>query len=610
MSKRAPAGKIQKGKRPGRGKAAGRAASKATVAHQKRSAKVVQMDLFKAGVVLGSEDEPAKPTNAEGPAAQGSLELAEPPPGSSRQGRRGHPVPRRRESAESMASRQREISVSEFFTKNRHLLGFDNPVKALLTATKEAVDNSLDACEEAGILPSLEIAVQEIEENRFRLTVTDNGPGIVKQQIPKIFGKLLYGSKFHALRQSRGQQGIGISAAGMYSQLTTGKPVEIISRTGRSKPAHRYEITIDTAKNMPHVVSESVVEWEQEHGTRVSMELEGLYKKGRRSLDDYVSHSALSNLHAEFLYRTPKGEEFKYERLANELPKEPISIKPHPHGVELGILMRMMKESRSRGLAGALQADFSRVSAKVAEEICSAAGLPPGAKPKNLKPAEIERLFKAIPKVKIMSPPTNCLSPIGSELIENGLRKMVQADFYSSVTRSPAVYRGNPFQIEVGLAYGGDLPADELADLWRFANRVPLQYQQSGCAMTRSAISTDWRKYGLQQARGALPTGPVVLAVHIASVWVPFTSESKEAVAAYPEIIKEIRLGLQDCGRRLGAFLSRRRRMADAEKKKSYIERYIPHIGIALREILGFSAKDEEKVVSTLKDTLERSRRI
>jgi len=340
------------------------------------------------------------------------------------------------------------------------------------------------------------------------------------------------------------------------------------------------------------------------------MELAGVYKKGRRSLDDYVAQTAHANPHAEIVYRSPKGEEFRYERIAHDLPKEPLAIKPHPYGIELGILMRMMKESRGRSVAGALQSDFSRVSAKVATEICHAAGVSPDGKPAKLSAAEIERLFKAIPKVRIMSPPTNCLSPIGAELIEGGLRKSIPAEFYASSTRSPAVYRGNPFQVEVGLAYGAPLPGDELVDLWRFANRVPLQYQQSACAITRSVVTTDWKKYGLQQSRGALPAGAMVLFIHIASVWVPFTSESKEAVASYPEIIKEIRLGLQECGRRLGAFLSRRRRLAEEEKKKSYIEQYIPHIGIALREILGFNAKDEARVVAVLKDTLERSRTI
>ncbi|HEY9384801.1 MAG TPA: ATP-binding protein, partial [Gemmatimonadales bacterium] len=168
-------------------------------------------------------------------------------------------------SAVEMGARQREISVSEFFTKNRHLLGFDNPRKALLTCVKEAVDNALDACEEAGILPDVVVRLETVgngepappasQASRFRITVADNGPGIVRQQIPPIFAKLLYGSKFHRLRMSRGQQGIGISAAGMYGQLTTGKPVKVISRTGEKKSARYVEIVIDTAKNEPRTLA-------------------------------------------------------------------------------------------------------------------------------------------------------------------------------------------------------------------------------------------------------------------------------------------------------------------------------------------------------------------
>jgi DNA topoisomerase-6 subunit B len=328
-------------------------------------------------------------------------------------------------------------------------------------------------------------------------------------------------------------------------------------------------------------------------------------------VDDYIAQTALANPHAQIVYRDPKGETLTYTRLTQELPREPVAIKPHPYGVELGVLLKMLKETRSRNLRGALQADFSRVSGKVADEIATAAGLRPESKPSRLSADEVERLFRAIPTVKIMSPPTNCLSPIGEELILEGLKKAVpDCDFYTALTRSPAVYRGNPFQIEAGLAYGGKLPADDLCDLWRFANRVPLQYQQAACAITRSVILNDWKHYTLQQARGALPTAPMVLFVHMASAWVPFTSESKEAIASYPEIVKEIRLGLQEIGRRLGGFLRHRRRVEDAEMKRSYIEKYIPHIGIALREILGFSAKDEAKVVDTLKDTLQRSRTV
>ena len=515
---------------------------------------------------------------------------------------------RRRETAESIGKRQREISVAEFFQKNRHLLGFDNPAKALLTATKEAVDNSLDACEEAGILPSLDVAIEMLSEDRFRLSVTDNGPGIVRNQIPRVFGKLLYGSKFHTLRQSRGQQGIGISAAGMYSQLTTGHPVRITSRTAAKKPAHYFEIQIDTARNEPKVLVDREVEWDRDHGTRVEMEMEGLYRKGRRSVDDYVVQSALANPHAEVHYRPPQGDEFHRERVTKELPREPLAIQPHPYGVELGILIAMLRGSKGRSVSTALQGDFARVSERVALEICRQAGVKPERRPRDLTTQEIEAIFRAIPKVKIMAPPTNVIVPIGEALLDAGLKQTVKADFYASATRSPAVYRGNPFLVEVGLAYGGDMPAEELVDVWRFANRVPLQYQQSACAITKAALSTDWRSYGLQQSKGALPVGPMVLFVHLASVWVPFTSESKEAIAAYPEIIRELRLGLQEVGRRLGAWLRHRRRLAEAEKKTSYIKSYIPHIGIALREILGLSKGEEEKVVKTLTETLEKSR--
>jgi len=517
--------------------------------------------------------------------------------------------PVRRETAESLATKQREISVSEFFTKNRHLLGFDNPQKALLTAIKEAVDNSLDACEEAGILPVLKVDIDQLGEERFRIAVQDNGPGIVKSQIPKIFGKLLYGSKFHVLKQARGQQGIGISAAGMYGLLTTGKSIAVTSRTGPGKPAHYYEIQIDTRKNAPQIIADTVVEWEPPHGTRVEIELVGTYKRGRHSVDDYIRQTAIANPHGEIFYNFPGGAgTLHFPRASDTLPPEPRAIKPHPYGVELGVLIRMLKETSARRLDLTLKRDFSRVSDRVAEEICAAANLRPSSNPHQIAAQEAERLYKAINSVKVMSPPTNCLSPIGEEQILSGMKKEIPAAFFTAVSRSPAVYRGNPFLVEVGMAYGGDLPADDLVDLLRFANRVPLQYQQSGCAITKSVLSIDWRSYGLSQSKGALPTGPLMLFVHIASVWVPFTSESKEAIAAYPEITRELRLALQDCGRRLSSHIRARRREVEEEKKRSYIERYIPHIGIALREILGMSKTAEQELVVTLKDVLERSR--
>jgi DNA topoisomerase-6 subunit B len=510
-----------------------------------------------------------------------------------------------------MAAQQREISVSEFFTKNRHLLGFDSPTKALLTTIKEAVDNSLDACEEAGILPELEIAIEPVADGRYRVAVVDNGPGILKAQIPRIFGQLLYGSKFHRLRQSRGQQGIGISAAGMYGQLTTGKPIVIESRTSKRRPAHRYELVIDTKRNQPVVKKDTTVEWQAAHGTRVEIELEGTYRGGRHGVETYLRQTVLANPHVAIRYTPPGAEEpLVLERAAGELPAEAREIKPHPYGVEVGLLLRMLKDSRARTLKQFFRSEFSRVGPTVAKRIVEGAVLKTTTSPRRVSPEAAERLIASIRDTRIPAPPTDCLSPIGEEGILASLATQVEADFSIAVARSPAVYRGNPFQVEVGLAWGGDLLVDDLASVYRYANRVPLLYQQGACALTKAVLQTNWKAYGLQQARGALPTGPLLLLVHIASVWVPFTSESKESVAGYDEITKELKLALQSAGRKLSAHLRRARRHREAERKRQYIERYIPHIGIALREILDLSERQEKRVVTTLTGTLERSRRV
>ncbi len=522
-----------------------------------------------------------------------------------------------RSTAEKMATRQKDISVSEFFAKNRHLLGFDSPARSLLTTVREAVDNSLDACEEAGILPDLTVELVQKKENRYRVVVQDNGPGIVKAQLGKIFGRLLYGSKFHARKQTRGQQGIGISAAGMYGTLTTGQPMRITSRTSARKPALEIILAIDMAKNVPVVKKEREVEVEWKHGTVVEIELEATYKKGKHSVDSYLEQVSLANPHVRIEYRNPvDAEPILWDRVTNELPAEPKEILPHPHGIELGILMRMMKETPSRTLSTFLCTEFSRMTPNSVEKVVETSGqlakkpILPEKNPKRFSGPEIELLHRSIAETVLMAPPTNCLSPIGEELIEKTLSRNFIADQIFSVTRAPTVYRGNPFQIEVGLAYGGDLPGDDLASVYRFANRVPLQYEAGACAIQAAVVSVPWKNYEVSQSRGALPSGPLAVMVHIASVWVPYTSEGKKAVAHYDEILKEVRLAVMDVGRKLAVHLRRRRREADADRKRDYIKSYIPEIGIALQDILGLSDPQRSKVIESLAEVLERSRKL
>ncbi len=538
----------------------------------------------------------------------------------------------RRVDAVALAGQQREISVSEFFAKNRHLLGFDNPRKAVLTTVKEAVDNALDACEEAGILPNLFVGIEQLAETRFRITVRDNGPGIVREQVENIFGKLLYGSKFHRLKMSRGQQGIGIAAAGMYGLMTTGKPMVIHSKPGKNKKCHRVTLAIDTQKNRAEVSDETEsLDFEHPTGTEVNIELEGRYNKGRQSVDEYLEQTAIANPHARIIYQPPTAcrsnaegngrddmpsliDDYKhavelagqaegtvttpggtvvFPRAVKELPDEPRQIKPHPKGIELGTLIKMLKQSKSTQLGGFLQSEFCRVSQSKASELCELAEKIAGhgstitnrTYVSRMGHAEAEALFKAIQEVKLMAPPTDCLSPIGVKQILAGLLKGVKAEFYTATTRPPAVYRGNPFQIEVGLAYGGDLPNEELGRVIRFANRVPLLYQQGSCCAYKAVLETSWRNYGLSQSRGALPQGPLVVFLHMASVWVPFTSESKEAVADYDEIRKEIKLAISECGRKLNTYVKRRQRIRREGERRSIFERYIGEVVQALHTI-------------------------
>ncbi len=516
-----------------------------------------------------------------------------------------------------MGARQREISVSEFFTKNRHLLGFDNPRKALLTCVKEAVDNSLDACEEAGILPEVTVKLEIVttgqtpvapsQATRFRITVTDNGPGIVRQQVPRVFAKLLYGSKFHRMRMSRGQQGIGISAAGMYGQLTTGKPVKVISRTGPRAAAHYFEVQIDTKKNEPLVHENKQIEWHQPQGTEVTLEVEGRYQKGRASVDEWLEQTSIANPHVRLIYHTPEGEAKEYPRSYHELPPSPKEIKPHPYGIEFGALLKMLQDTKSQTVAGFLASDFCRVSPALAEEMCKAAKVSPNTKPRDLKHQAAEILYKTIQATKIMAPPTNCISPIGEKAILSGLYKQIKGEFYTAVSRPPAVYRGYPFIIEAGLAFGkspeeatkpqqASVPLaegedqghdTELARVIRYANRVPLLYQQSACSTFKAVLGTTWRNYGVSQSRGALPAGPMVIFVHMASVWVPFTSESKEAIADYDEIQKEITLALREAGRRLGIFLRRRERAASEFRRRNIFDLYIEEVVAACNRLKG-----------------------
>jgi DNA topoisomerase-6 subunit B len=498
--------------------------------------------------------------------------------------------------AEAMSKEQKEISISQFFEKNRHLLGYDNKIKALLTIVKEGVDNSLDATEEAGILPDIYVKIEEIGKEKYKIVIKDNGPGIVKKQIPNIFGKLLYGSKFHRLRQSRGQQGIGISGGVLYSQLTTGKPTKIISSIGDGKD-HKYTLKIDVARNEPKIIESEITDSNEKwHGVQITFTSEGIYREHKQSVMEYIKEVAIANPHANIVFDSPTGR-IEFRRGVDKLPPPAKEIKPHLYGVEVGILERMRSETNARTVLTFFTSEFTRVGKLSSEDICKKANVDPKTSPRKLTHEEILSLVEAIKETKLSRPPTDCLSPLGGAAVEEGMKKELNPEFVSSLSRLPSVYRGWPFQVEVGIAYGGSITEPSVM---RFANRVPLLYQSGDCAITKAVSHVDWKRYGIPGNK--MPEAPVVIFVHFASVWVPFTSESKEAIANYPAIIKEIKLALQDCARRLGAYLSGVRRAESIAKKKSVFEKYATDTAKALGELTG---EAEEKIRETILKIVE-----
>jgi DNA topoisomerase-6 subunit B len=505
-----------------------------------------------------------------------------------------------------MASEQKEISVAEFFERNKQILGFDSQTRVLITAVKEAVDNSLDACEEAMILPTILIEIEETSKWEYKIAVEDNGPGILKHQIPNVFGRLLYGSRFHAVRQSRGQQGIGISAVVMYSQLSTGKPAYIISKTSGSDVAHFVKLILDTKKNRPNIIEEDFTIWEgRQHGTRIEVYLKGRYLAGKQSVWEYLKSTAIVNPHAQITFKDPTGKVTVLQRATDQPPRETKQIKPHPEGIELGQLINMAKATEARRLTSFLVNEFSRVSPRVAKEICQNAQLPEDMRPKSLSLEQAKAMISAIEKVKIMAPESECLSPIGEILIRKGLKNVLDGlkprYYVPPVTREPKVYNGNPFQVEVGIVHGGELPADQPVEILRFANRVPLMYQQGADVITKAVANVDWRRYGLEQRGGqGIPFGPAIILVHVASTKVPFTSEAKDAIANIELIQEEMELALKECARRLKTHLNKSARRAKSKEKFDIVQVLLPEIAKKAAKIVGKPVPDLGKTVTNI----------
>jgi len=511
--------------------------------------------------------------------------------------------------ADNLYSEFKEHSVAEFFKKNRQMLGFSSKIRSLTTAVHEYITNSLDACEEHGILPEVFVEIEQLGEDHYKVTVEDNGPGLPKKLVGKAFGQMLAGTKFHRYIQQRGQQGIGATGATLYSQVTTGKPVKVRTSMGNGK-IYECTLVVDTKQNAPKIESEHEFNGAY-RGTRVEAEFKDVnYNKSEYGAFEYIRRTAMANPHAKITFIDPLKEKIVFDRVSDKIPERPRAVLPHPLGVATDDLITMARITQARKLSSFLQQEFSRVSsAKIDELRQLVPTIDMGKNPHALQWEEAEAITKAFKTMRWIAPEMTALRPIGAGYVEKSLQNVVKPEFVAVIERPPKVFRGGvPFLMEAAIVYGGAAgkPAEEgrKAEILRFANRAPLLFDAGGCALHNVVKNVDWNRYGVKDFENQ----PISVFLHMVSVHIPYTSAGKQAVADEDEILKEAHFAVMEVARHLQRHLSGVRRKGESERKRKEFDKYIPFTAAAIAKLTGkepMTMEDLSKLASKEGKVLE-----
>ena len=508
-------------------------------------------------------------------------------------------------------------STAEYFAKNLQQVGFSSPLKAVLTTLKEAVDNSLDACEVTGILPDLTIEVKKVgigstkNTDLIKITVEDNGPGIEPEDLAKVFGEYLASSKFGRGQCSRGQQGIGISAATTWAQMTNARGVTVLSKTEKMRKAVKAQVDVDIKTNTGIVKNKETLDWNKASGTKVEFIMDGrIQMNGDGGIVTYIEGTVLVNPHLSIRYKLVDNDWVTIDRVSNEVPEIPGATLPHPHTFKLGEFITHSHLYGKVSLAKFLTTGFSRVNDQALKDFVKA-GLPKGLLDKSvtaLSEDNFKTVYSAVQKTELMSPSTKSVLTIGEEALSKSIQRLGEIDFFSVVARKPTICDFKPVSVEVALARfkNRNLEADEPVQLLRFANRVPLQFDKSGCAITGAIDSVNWKSYGLQQPKKSLPIGPYVFAISVVSPFIKFKNASKETIDASDDLVEEIRRAAMQAGQKLSRHIKKEFKEADLERKLAHIEQFGPILVDKLAEIVGANDARKKRAQEGLKKILGR----
>lgn len=494
-----------------------------------------------------------------------------------------------------------EISAADFFYRNRDIAGFTNPSRAIFAAIRELVENSLDAAESLRIPPEIYVRLSyegegSPETQIYKLRVEDNGIGIQPRHIPSAFGQVLFGSKYK-LKQQRGTFGLGGKMAILYGQITTHQPATVTSSTGITK-IYEYKLMIDIQKNRPLIMDRKVlINKERWRGTVVEFTLEGDYLRAMPKILDYFKQTAMVNPYANLTFVDPKGRLYKFTRVTKDMPAPPQETKPHPYGVDVELLQRLIQVTPYKTMQEFLKNHFHRVGEITAQKFLEFSNLSPSKNPKKLSHEEIVRLMHMLKKYKDFLPPdASCLSPLGEELLKAGILKELKPEFAVVHQRRPATYAGHPFIIETGIAYGGEVPKRGTFMLYRFANRIPLLYDEASDISMRVITTMNWRRYRV------MPDMPIAILVHICSTKVPYKTVGKEFIADRPEVRREIANGLREVARQIGHFMSKREHVDREKKRLGIFNKYLPKIAQFSTKLAGKEKlPDVEKLLTSVR---------
>ena len=520
--------------------------------------------------------------------------------------------------AASSRSRITKSSTAEYFAKNLQQVGFSSPTKAVLTTLKESIDNSLDACEEAGVLPEIHLKIERRGKGslknteRIYIRVRDNGPGIKPEDLSKVFGEYLASSKFGRGRCSRGQQGIGISAATTWAQQTTATGAKVISKTKSMRKAVSVNIEIDLKNNMGRLKSKTTIDWPHAQGTQVEFLIDGrIQLNGEAGILNFIRGNILLNPHMRLVYQLLDREEKTIERVSDDVPKVPAAVMPHPHTMKLGEFITHSSLYGREKVRNWLKKGFSRLSDQAIKGIFSEAKLAKSKMDMSLAKLDenfLKELYAAIQNYKLKPPATNSVIAVGEESLSKSIRRLGEIDFISVQTRKPTICDFKPVQVEVAIARlkGSSAESEGSAQVLRFANRVPLQFDKASCAIVKSIQKVNWRTYSLRQSKGAIPGGPYIIAVSVVSPFIKFKNASKETIDAAEELVEEIRRGLMQAGQKLARHLRREIKAKDLKDKIEHIQQFAPILVESLCRITKANAPRKKKATAGLYKILDK----